>query len=68
MVGECVDNCYTCISLKSIPPALFSEATTQPETFGTRFSVDVVKRNGQNILFLVEVLTYAVLLDKIGRF
>ena len=57
MVGECVDNCYTCISLKSIPPALFSEATTQPETFGTRFSVDVMKRNGQNILFLVEVLT-----------
>ena len=52
-----MDNCHTCISLKPIPPVLFSESTTQPEKFGTRFSVDIMKRNGQNILFVVEVLT-----------
>ena len=57
MVADCVDNCHTCISLKPIPPVLFSESTTQSDKFGTRFSVDIMKRNGQNILFLVEVLT-----------
>ena len=57
VVAECVDNCHTCISLKPIPPVLFSESTTQPDKFGTRFSVDIMKRNGQNILFLVEMLT-----------
>ena len=57
IVADCVDNCHTCISLKPIPPALFSESTTQPDKFGTRFSADIMKRNGQNILFIVEVLT-----------
>ena len=57
LIAECVDNCLTCLSLKSLPPAILSETSTQSEVFGTRFSMDVMKRNGQTILFMVELLT-----------
>ena len=57
LIAECVDNCHTCLSLKSLPPAILSETSTQSEVFGTRFSMDVMKRNGQTILFMVELLT-----------
>ena len=33
------------------------ESTTPPEKFGTRYAVDVMKRGGQNIIFIVELLT-----------
>ena len=57
VIAECVDNCHTCLALKPLPETLFSESTTQSEAFGTRFSADVMKRNGQIILFIVELLT-----------
>ena len=57
-IDECVDNCHTCFSIKPLPPTIFSETTTQPDVFGTRFSVDIMKRNGQVILFMVELLTH----------
>ena len=56
-IAECVDNCHTCLSLKPLPETLFTESTTQAEEFCTRFSADVMKRNGQIILFVVELLT-----------
>ena len=57
VIAECVDNCHLCLSLKPLPETLFTESTTQSEEFGTRFSADVMKRNGQTILFVVELLT-----------
>ena len=36
---------------------MFSESTTQAFTFGTRFSLDVMKRNRQTILFMEELLS-----------
>ena len=56
-ITECVDNCHTCLSLKPLPATLFSESTTQSDTFGTKFSIDVMKRNSQTVLFMVELLT-----------
>ena len=57
MLEECVDNCHTCIALKPMPETLFHETTTPPSKFGTRYAMDVMKRNGQNLLFIVELLT-----------
>ena len=48
-ITECVDNCHTCLSLEPLPATLFSESTTQPDTFGTKFSIDVMKRNSQTV-------------------
>ena len=36
---------------------MFSENCTQAEVFGKRFSIDIMKRNSQNIAFIVELLT-----------
>ena len=52
-----MDNCHLCTSLKPLPEAILPESTTPPEKFGTRYAVDVMKRGGQNILFVVELLT-----------
>ena len=57
VIDECVENCHTCVSLKSLPKDLLPETTTPPEKFGTRFAMDVMKRGGQNVIFLVELLT-----------
>ena len=57
VIAECVDKCHTCLSLKPLLETLFSESTTQPSEFCSRFSADVMKRNGQTILFIVELLT-----------
>ena len=56
-IAECVENCHTCISLKALPTPILPETTSPPEKFGTRYAIDVMKRGGQNILFLVELLT-----------
>ena len=57
LLEECVENCHTCLSLKPVPATIFPESTTPQEKFGTRYSMDVMKRNGQNILFVVELFS-----------
>ena len=56
-IAECVDSCHTCLSLRPLPNTLFSETTSQPDSFGTKFSLDIMKRNCQVILFIVELLS-----------
>ena len=57
MIEECIDNCHTCLALKPLPATIFPETTSPPEKFCTRFAMDVMKRGGQNILFIVELLS-----------
>jgi len=56
-IAECVDSCHTCLSLRPLPSTLFSETTSQPDSFGTKFSIDIMKRNCQVILFIVKLLS-----------
>ena len=56
-IAECVDACHTCLSLKPLPNTLFSETTSQPDSFGVKFSLDIMKRNCQIILFVVELFS-----------
>ena len=57
IIENVVDSCHTCLSLKPLPETLFSETTSVSEDFGSKFSADVMVRNGQHILFVVEKLT-----------
>ena len=66
VITDVVDSCHTCLSLKPLPPTLFSETTTVSDDFGSRFSADVMVRNSQHILFVMEKLTgfcFAEILD-----
>ena len=58
LISDYIDSCHTCISLKSLPASILPETTSPPERFGTRYAIDIMKRGGQNILFLVELLTH----------
>ena len=57
VIPDVVDSCHTCLSLKPLPETLFSETTSVSNEFGSRFSADIMVRNGQHILFIVEKLT-----------
>ena len=57
VIADVVDSCHVCLSLKPLPPTLFSETTTVSNDFGSRFSADIMVRNSQHILFVVEKLT-----------
>ena len=57
VISDVVDSCHTCLSLKPLPPTLFSETTIVSNDFGARFAADVMVRNGQHILFIIEQLT-----------
>ena len=57
-INDCVNNCHTCLSLKPLPETIFGETITQTEEFGTRYSVDIMKRNTQCFIFIVELLTH----------
>ena len=57
VISDVVDTCHTCLSLKPLPETLFSETTSVSNEFGARFSADIMVRNGQHIIFIVEKLT-----------
>ena len=53
-----VDNCHTCVSLKTITSSYHQQSTsTASETIGSKFSADVLKRFSQNILVIREDIT-----------
>ena len=57
MIGEVVDNCHTCLSVKQLPKELFPETTGEIQGFGSHFACDVMVRNSQKILWIREKLT-----------
>ena len=57
MIGEVIDNCHTCLSLKQLPKELFPETTGDIIGFGSHFACDVMVRNSQKILLIREKLT-----------
>ena len=54
---EISNNCAVCASLKQLPSELLAESTTKNKKFGTDFSADVIKRDGQLILLCREKLS-----------
>ena len=51
-------NCHACLALSDMPNKFMKQSmTTQPESVGSNFSADVVRRSGQPILFLREYVS-----------
>ena len=57
IIDEISNKCSVCASLKQLPAELFSESTVENETFGSHFSADVIRREGQLILLCREKLS-----------
>ena len=62
-----VDGCHVCASLKKIPAHFTPQSTADPpDTIGSKFSTDVIKRERQKILLVREYVssyTDAILVD-----
>ena len=57
-INDVIQNCHTCMSLSNIPNKFMHQTTTtHPSAIGSNFSADIVKRHGQNILFIREYVT-----------
>ena len=53
-----VDGCHVCASLKKIPAHFTPQSTSEPpDTVGSKFSTDVIKRERQNILLVREYVS-----------
>ena len=57
IVEEVTSNCNVCAALKQLPPELFTESTVKNETFGSNYSADVIRREGQKIFLCREKLS-----------
>ena len=58
VIDECTEFCHLCNSLKPIPKELFEQSTSEiPQTLGEYFFADILKRAGQCILVVREVLS-----------
>ena len=56
-VDAIVGNCALCNSLKKVPKELFSQSTSITTNPGKRFSADVMRRAGQKVLVVRDMLT-----------
>lgn len=56
-VDEVVNSCNVCNSLKKIPRELFSQSTSATTVPGKKLSADVMRRAGQKILVVRDMLT-----------
>ena len=57
IIDEISTNCTTCSRLRQLPTEIFSESTTQTSSFGSNFSADIIRREGQKILLIREKLS-----------
>ena len=57
IVEEITKNCNVCAALKQLPSELFSESTEKTEMFGSNYSADVIRREGQKIMLCREKLS-----------
>ena len=58
LIDECTQFCHLCNSLKQIPNELFEQSTSKiPKILGEQFFDDILRRAGQSILVVREVLS-----------
>ena len=58
LIDECTQFCHFCNSLKQIPNKLFEQSTSKiPEILGEQFFPDILRRAGQSILVVREILS-----------
>ena len=57
IVSNVSENCQQCLALKTLPKTLLENTTTKVESFGSRFSVDIMERERQLIFVCRENLT-----------
>ena len=56
-INEVVDSCHQCASVKKLPKVLLEDSTTIPQSFASKFTADVIEREGQRILILRDCLS-----------
>ena len=57
IIDDVTESCNTCARLKQLPPEMFSESTAHNKVFGSNFSADIIRREGQKILLIREKLS-----------
>ena len=57
IIDAVVDDCRTCNSLKKVPRELFPQTTSATATPGKSISADVMRRAGQKVLVVRDMLT-----------
>ena len=57
IIEEIFASCTICAALKEIPKELFSQSTVENSVFGSNFSADVIKKDGQLIFLCREKLS-----------
>lgn len=61
LIDECVSSCPLCASLKRLPKELISQSTSSmPVSIGQMFSADVLRREKQMILVLLDKFSFFV--------
>ena len=63
ILTDIADNCLQCQSLKLLPRILSESKSSEIKTFASRFSVDVMEREGQKIMVAREELTQMTFTD-----
>ena len=65
LIEDCTHSCALCNSLKSLPRELFKQSTSNvPNTIGKSFSADIIRRERQQILILIDIFSSFI----IGQF
>ena len=57
VINDVTDSCQQCLALKNLPKALIENTTSRVESFGSKFSVDIMERERQVIFVCRENLS-----------
>ena len=58
MIHQCAESCSLCNSLKTLPKELFKQSTTEvPNAIGKVFSADIIRREKQKIIVVMDIFS-----------
>ena len=58
LIDDCTHSCSLCSSLKKLPRELFQQSTSSiPNVIGKSFSADVIRREKQKLLILIDIFS-----------
>ena len=58
LINQCVESCSLCTSMKVLPKELFQQSTTElPIVIGKVFSADIIRRERQKIIVVMDILS-----------
>ena len=58
LIDECTESCSLCNSLKTLPKNIVEQSTSDvPDTIGKMFAADVIRRENQKILIIIDIFS-----------